>query len=62
MMHPPEGGLSAVKPQFVLGLILAATGGALVTLYRPQPAKAHKPAPAVAAHAASNLGQSEAKP
>jgi hypothetical protein len=51
MMHPPEGGLSAVKPQFVIGLILAALGGSLVTLYRPQAAPAHRPAPT--AHAAA---------
>lgn len=45
---PPAGGLAAVKPQFWLGMILAAAGGLLVTLYRPAPGKAHAPA----AHAA----------
>lgn len=64
MMHPPEGGLSAVKPQFVLGLVLAATGGCLVTFFRPQPAPAHKPAagPAASASAAPQLNKSEAEP
>lgn len=38
MMHPPQGGLSTVKPQFVLGLACAALGGYLVTLYRPMDA------------------------
>jgi hypothetical protein len=49
-MHPPEGGLSAVRWPFVLGLILAALGGCLVTLYRPMPAGGHaaKPAPTAA--------------
>ncbi len=33
--HPPAGGLSAFKPQFFLGILLAALGGYLVTLYKP---------------------------
>lgn len=36
-MHPPEGGFGAIKPQFFLGIILAAVGGCLVTLYKPNP-------------------------
>ena len=36
--HPPAGGLSAVRWPFVLGLVMAAVGGCLVTLYRPQAA------------------------
>ena len=44
--HPPEGGMSAVKPQFYLGIILAALGGCLVTYYKPNPPAA-KPPPAV---------------
>jgi hypothetical protein len=47
-MHPPEGGLGAVKPQFLAGLLLAAVGGCLVTLYKPEaPKKAAHPAPPV---------------
>ena len=41
-LHPPAGGLSAVRWPFVLGLALAALGGCLVTLYRPMPAPAAK--------------------
>ncbi len=33
--HPPAAGLGAVRWQFVFGIVLAATGGALVSLYRP---------------------------
>ena len=33
--HPPAGGLSTLRWQFVLGILLAALGGALVSLYRP---------------------------
>ena len=40
-LHPPAGGLGSIKPQFFLGVVLALTGGALVTLYKPNP-----PAPA----------------
>src|SRR5437868_10029099 len=43
LMHPPEGGLGSIKPQFYLGILLAALGGCLVTLYKPAPPK---PAPA----------------
>ncbi len=33
--HPPAGGLGALRPQFILGIVLAALGGYLVTLYKP---------------------------
>jgi drug/metabolite transporter (DMT)-like permease len=44
LVHPPAGGLAAIRWQFVLGILLAALGGCLVTLYKPGPGK---PAPAV---------------
>jgi len=44
LWHPPAGGLSAIKWPFVLGLVLAAAGGGLVTIFRPPPAP--HPAPA----------------
>jgi hypothetical protein len=43
-MNPPEGGWSALRWQFVAGILLAAVGGAMVTMYKPPPAKAHGPA------------------
>ena len=51
--HPPEGGLGTIKPQFFLGIVLAALGGCLVTLYKPNP-PASKPTTAVAQSAGSN--------
>src|SRR5687768_11219932 len=36
-LHPPAGGLGSIKPQFFLGIVLAAIGGCLVTLYKPNP-------------------------
>lgn len=45
--HPPAGGLRAIKPQFFLGILLAATGGFLVTMFKPAAAKPHEPAPLV---------------
>lgn len=33
--HPPEGGLGAIKWQFWLGIAIAALGGSLVALYKP---------------------------
>jgi hypothetical protein len=35
MIHPPPGGLQSYRWQFILGILLAALGGFLVTLYRP---------------------------
>jgi hypothetical protein len=36
--HPPAGGFARLPLPFILGLILAAAGGCLVTLYKPAPA------------------------
>lgn len=38
ILHPPQGGFGALRWPFVLGIILAAVGGCLVTLYKPNPA------------------------
>lgn len=38
LLHPPAGGWSALRWPFVLGIVLAALGGCLVTLYKPNPA------------------------
>jgi len=46
LWHPPAGGLAAIKWQFVVGILLVALGGAMVTLFRPMPAP--KKAPEVA--------------
>ncbi len=42
--YPPEGGWAAVRWPFYLGIVLAATGGCLVTFFKPPPARAHAPA------------------
>ncbi|MBK36465.1 MAG: hypothetical protein CME26_13185 [Gemmatimonadetes bacterium] len=34
-VHPPKGGFAALNWEFLLGIVFAAAGGALVTLYRP---------------------------
>jgi hypothetical protein len=41
--RPPAGGWGGVRPQFYLGILLAALGGCLVTFYKPN-------APAVRPH------------
>jgi hypothetical protein len=58
IMHPPAGGLGALRWPFVLGLVLAAVGGCLVTLYRPMP----KPAPKIAAAAPAVQQAAPAEP
>lgn len=35
LTHPPAGGWAAVRWPFVLGIVMAAVGGCLVTLFRP---------------------------
>ena len=47
-MHPPKDGLAGVPWQFYLGIVMAAVGGCVVSLYRPAPA----PKPAAKAVAA----------
>lgn len=44
--HPPAGGWGSLRWQFVAGILLAAVGGCLVTLYKPPPGPAPAPAPA----------------
>ncbi len=46
-LHPPAGGFGGLRWQFLLGIAMAALGGTLVTLYKPNPAApaaAHPPA------------------
>jgi hypothetical protein len=44
-LHPPAGGWAKLPWPFVLGILLAAVGGCLVSLYKPAPgAPVHKPA------------------
>jgi len=49
VQHPPAGGWSAIRWQFVAGILLAAVGAFMVTLYKPAPGPAkvsQTPAPA----------------
>ena len=48
-IHPPAGGFSNLRWQFVAGILLAAVGGCMVTLYKPGPAQ---PKPATVSQAA----------
>ena len=45
--HPPPGGMGAIRWPFWLGIVLAATGGALVTKFKPEAGPAKKTATAV---------------
>lgn len=47
ILHPPHGGLSTLRWQFIAGIVMAALGGCLVTLYKPNPAPPPKPVVAV---------------
>lgn len=38
LLHPPAGGWASIRWPFYVGLLLAALGGGLVTLYKPAPA------------------------
>lgn len=37
LLYPPAGGLGAIRWPFYLGILLAALGGMLVTLFKPNP-------------------------
>jgi len=52
MLHPPAGGWQKLPWPFVLGIVLAAIGGCLVSLYKPAPG-APSVKPAIAAPAES---------
>lgn len=60
ILHPPQGGLRALRWPFVLGILMAALGGCLVTLFKPGPAppggRSHGPAPAAESGAAGRGG------
>lgn len=43
IQHPPAGGWGAIKPQFFLGIVLAAVGAGMVMYFKP-PAAPVKPA------------------
>ncbi len=49
-IHPPAGGLSALRWQFVAGILLAAVGGCMVTFYKPIPAPRAHAAPTAHEH------------
>ena len=42
-LHPPAGGFASLRWQFWAGILLAALGGTLVTLYKPGPGPAPPP-------------------
>jgi drug/metabolite transporter (DMT)-like permease len=48
LMHPPQGGLGSIKPQFYAGIALAAIGGCLVSYYKPNAPVSKAPAAQVA--------------
>ncbi|MHC5064746.1 MAG: hypothetical protein ACYTG5_12320 [Planctomycetota bacterium] len=43
-LHPPAGGIGGIRWPFFFGILLAAVGGMLVTLYKPAPGPAKPPA------------------
>jgi drug/metabolite transporter (DMT)-like permease len=53
ILHPPANGFASIKPPFYLGILLAAAGGVLVTLYRPSAPPKPAPAPTTQAAPAS---------
>lgn len=58
--HPPEGGWASIRPQFYLGIVLAAVGGCLVTYFKPATTPP-KPATMVAAPVVSAVSGDQAR-
>jgi len=56
LQHPPTGGWGAIKPQFFLGIALAAVGGCLVMYYKPAAAPAKPVTTVTQAAAAAQTG------
>jgi hypothetical protein len=52
VQHPPAGGFKSIPAPFILGILLAAIGGCLVTLFKPGP-QAKKPAVVASAGASA---------
>lgn len=52
-LHPPRGGWGSLPWQFFLGILMAAGGGTLVTLYKPAPGAAKPPGSATSVAPAS---------
>ena len=46
-LHPPQGGIRSIPLPFYLGMALAISGAALVTLYKPKPHGSTPPATTV---------------
>ena len=42
LMHPPQGGLSAIRWQFYAGILIAAIGAYMVVAFKPGPGPAKK--------------------
>jgi len=61
LLHPPAGGWGSIKPQFYLGILLAAVGGCLVTFFKPAPAPS-KPAAALISKGAAPAAASISGP
>lgn len=57
IQHPPAGGWGSIKPQFYLGIALAALGGCLVTFYKPAPTPPAKPKSVAASTASTHAGR-----
>jgi hypothetical protein len=56
IVHPPEVGWSGISPLFWVGIIVAATGATMVTVYKPKPGEGKspdKPAAEVTEHSPS---------
>jgi hypothetical protein len=58
-LNPPKDGIGSIPWQFYLGIVMAATGGCLVTFYKPAAAPAAKPAAPLQAAAIKTSPQSQ---
>lgn len=54
MSHGPAGSHFEIKPQFWIGIILAAVGGSMVAFFKPEPVKTAAPPPKAPAQVESS--------
>jgi hypothetical protein len=57
--QPPKDGFASVDMRFYLGILLAAVGGCLVTLYKPDTAPKPAPAPTASIQPASSPAKAD---
>ena len=58
-LHPPAGGWTSIRPQFWIGIVVAALGATMVTYYKPGPSPRKQESPTETTAAATESPSAE---